>query len=110
MKRFHLAIGVKNIADSVNDYEKRLGEKALVYIEDTYALFRTQSLNISLRKVDDSTLGLRHLGWEDDSATGFSEDADINGTVWEHFRQEDQIQEILNAWPDAAKDNPYLKT
>ena len=109
MKRLHLAIGVKNITDSIQDYSKRFDCKPVVVIENEYALFRTDTLNVSIRKVDDNKLGLRHLGWEDEHYNGFTEGIDCNGFTWEHFRKEDQIKEILDVWPEASQSNPYLK-
>lgn len=109
MNRLHLAIGVKNITDSIQGYSKRFDCKPVVVIENEYALFRTESLNVSIRKVDDDKLGLRHLGWEDENYNGFTEETDCNGFTWEHFRKEDQIKEILGVWPEASQSNPYLK-
>jgi len=109
MKRLHLALGVKNIEESIQDYQKRFNCKPVVVIENEYALFRTNSLNVSIRKVDDAKIGLRHLGWEDDTYNGFTEETDCNGFVWEHFRNEDQIKEILDVWPHAKRGNTYLK-
>jgi len=109
MKRLHLAIGVKNITDSIQDYSKRFDCEPVVVIKNEYALFRTESLNVSIRKVDGDKLGLRHLGWEDEHYDGFNEETDCNGFMWEYFRKEDQIKEILDVWPDALNSNPYLK-
>lgn len=110
MKRLHLAIGVKNIGDSINDYQKRLNTKPVVTIKDEYALFRTSSLNLSIRKVEEQKLGLRHLGWEGEMYSGFTEEVDSNGFTWEHFRKEDQIKEILDVWPYAQSNNAYLQS
>jgi|TARA_Y100000389_G_scaffold202866_1_gene249526 hypothetical protein len=109
MKRLHLAIGVKNIENSIQDYQKKFNCKPAVVIENEYALFRTDSLNLSIRKVEDEKLGLRHLGWESEQYTGFTEETDCNGFIWEHFRKEDQIKEILDVWPQSLQSNPYLK-
>lgn len=108
MKRLHLAIGVKNIEDSIKDYQQRFNCKPVVVIENEYALFRTDSLNVSIRKVEEEKLGLRHLGWEDGSYNGFTEEIDCNGFTWEHFRKEDQAKEILDVWPGAKSKNKYL--
>ena len=108
MKRLHLALGVGNIKDAINDYTNRFGQRPVVVIENEYALFRTETLNISIRKRPASEHGLRHLGWESDSYTMFDEETDCNGIVWEHFSKNDQIKEILDVWPDAKNENPYL--
>ena len=79
MKRLHLAIGVKNIENSSQDYQKKFNCKPVVVIENEYALFRTDSLNLSIRKVEDEKLGLRHLGWESEKYAGFTEETDCNG-------------------------------
>jgi [ribosomal protein S5]-alanine N-acetyltransferase len=108
MKRLHFAIGVKNINESIQDYQKRFNCKPAVVIENEYALFRTESLNVSIRKVDDTKVGLRHLGWEDEACNSFTEENDCNGLTWENFRKEDQIKEILEVWPDSLNSNSYL--
>jgi len=98
-KKFHIALGVTDINASIEDYSSRLGCKPCAIVKDTYALFRTETLNISIRKSD--TVGLRHLGWEDSSATDFSEETDVNNILWERFAASDQIDEILDIWPNA---------
>ena len=97
MKKFHLALGVKNIQESIEDYTKRLAADPIIVIPNEYALFRTESLNISIRK--SATVGLRHLGWEDEKANTFTEDKDCNDITWERFNQSDQIKEIQDTWP-----------
>lgn len=37
---------------------------------------------------------VRHLGWEDDTADGFSQDTDCNGILWEQFSPAAQLAEI----------------
>lgn len=37
---------------------------------------------------------LRHLGREDESASSFSEEKDVNGLTWERFSAEQQAAEI----------------
>jgi len=96
-QRFHLALGVADIAASVRDYSARLGCEPEVVVEGEYALWRTHALNVSIRRSGE--IGLRHLGWEDDSASTFSKQADINGIVWEHFSAELQQREIRALWP-----------
>ena len=109
MKRLHLALGVKDIDESIKDYSKRLSCDPVVKIDNQYALFRTDTLNLSIRKVDDSKLGLRHLGFESEEYGSFQSDTDCNDILWETFPQQAQIDEIIDTWPDASSDNPYLK-
>ncbi len=86
MKKFHLAICTHNLAASIQDYSRRLSQPPQLVVEDEYALWRTDSLNISLRCDQSCSHGqIRHLGWEDDAATQFSEETDSHGIVWEHF-------------------------
>ena len=99
-KKFHIAIEVKDIADSVDDYSKRLGCKPEVVIENEYALWRTDIINFSI-KIGTSPAKLRHIGFEDNSASNFSEETDVNGLVWEKFSAEQQKNEINNLWGNA---------
>ena len=101
MKRFHIAIGVTDIDRSVQDYSQRLGCEPSVIIPNEYALWRTSCINLSIRRVDGESGGLRHLGWEDASASSFSKTTDVNGIVWEKFAPEQQAEEILETWPQA---------
>jgi hypothetical protein len=99
-RRLHLALGVTDIAASVRDYSQRLGAAPQLVVDGEYALWRTQCLNVSIRRADVS--GLRHLGWEDESAQDFTREPDVNGIVWERFSARQQTQEIRNLWPQAS--------
>lgn len=102
MKKLHLAIATNTITATVADYTVRLGEPPCLVIPNEYALWRTASLNISVRQDPASPPGsLRHLGWEDPEATDFSQDIDVNGIVWEHFAARHQAEEINALWPQA---------
>ena len=85
MRTFHIAITVADIARSVQDYSDRLGCPPAVVVPNEYALWRTPSINLSIRRVDKEPGTLRHLGWEDSSAARFNTDTDVNGIVWEHY-------------------------
>ena len=98
MRKFHIAIGVTDIEKSIEDYSIRLGDNPSIHIEGEYALFRTASINMSIRKVENTTTGVRLIGWEDDGATGFSEDKDCNGLIWEIFNKKAQEDEISRLW------------
>lgn len=108
MKKLHLALGVENIEKSVQDYTEKFQSEPCVVIKNEYALFRTETVNLSIRKVNKSQLGLRHLGWEDDEYESFSEEKDCNGITWEFFNKGAQIEEILKAWPESKENNSYL--
>ncbi len=100
LQRFHLAIGVADIQKSVEDYSRRLGCPPVLVIEGEYALWRTPTLNFSIRKTVTATAGIvRHLGWEDASATEFSVETDVNGILWERFSAGQQADEIHTLWP-----------
>ena len=102
MKRFHIAIGVVDLVRSIDDYTGRLGAAPCVVVAGQYALWRTETLNLSIRWTGEAAGALRHLGWEDPSAPSFSNDTDVNGIVWERFNAEQQDREILETWPHAS--------
>lgn len=102
MKKLHIAISTNRIEETVSDYSIRLGAEPCSYIRNEYALWRTEALNVSIRQDPMCPPGeLRHLGWEDDSASGFSQDTDVNGIVWERFSAQQQADEINELWPEA---------
>ena len=104
MKRFHLAIGVADIASSIEEYSERLVAQPALVVPGEYALWRTPALNFSVRRVAPEEVGqLRHLGWEDANATEFRQETDGNGIVWEHFALSHQLDEIALAWPGMTK-------
>lgn len=103
MRRFHVALSVVDVDASVRDYSARLGCEPTLVVADEYALWRTESLNFSIRKVADAQAGtLRHLGWEDESADAFTSSIDVNGIVWERFTEAQQLDEIRSLWPHAS--------
>ena len=101
MRALHLALAVSDIEQSVLDYAARLGIPPLAVIPGEYALWRTEGLNLSIRKTTEPPGTMRHLGWEDDEATGFSSETDCNGITWEKFSASHQAQEINEIWPNA---------
>lgn len=102
MNRIHIAISTNNIAATIEDYTKRLGVAPCSVVDGEYALWRTETLNISIRQDRNCEPGeLRHLGWEDPSALEFTKDTDVNGIVWERFNAQQQADEINNTWPGA---------
>ncbi len=102
MKKLHIAISTNKIEQSIKDYSARLDSKPCLFVPNEYALWRTDSLNVSIRQDPTCTPGeIRHLGWEDDSATSFSKETDVNGIVWERFSARQQAKEINDIWPQA---------
>jgi extradiol dioxygenase family protein len=102
MKRFHLAIATHDIEATVRDYSDRLGAQPCVVVPNEYALWRTETLNLSIRQDRSCKSGeLRHLGWEDPAATEFTTTVDVNGLTWERFNSRLQVEEIQDIWPDA---------
>lgn len=102
MKKIHIAISTDKIEETIEDYSRRLGVRPCSFIPGEYALWRTESLNVSVRQDPTCTSGsLRHLGWEDSTATEFSQDTDVNGVVWEQFSAQHQADEINAIWPEA---------
>lgn len=100
MNKIHIAIGVSDIARSIEEYSHRLGCPPVVVVPNEYALWRTDSVNFSIRRDIQNAGKLRHLGWEDPSASHFTQEKDINGIVWERFSQELQSREIKEIWPE----------
>jgi hypothetical protein len=99
MKKFHLAIATDNLTATIQDYSQRLGSAPCVVVENEYALWRTETLNLSIRRDPNCAVGtVRHVGWEDSTATEFSKETDVNGLVWERFSASDQAIEINNIW------------
>jgi len=102
VNKLHIAISTNKINETVIDYTERLGAKPCSYIPNEYALWRTESLNVSVRQDSACKSGeLRHLGWEDPSAREFSQDTDVNGIVWERFSAQQQADEINEIWHEA---------
>ncbi len=100
MKRLHLAIATNDIAASVSEYSSLLECEPCVVIPDAYALWRTPSVNFSVRKDESGDPGeLRHLGWEDSDAQSFTTRKDVNGIMWERFNAQQQADEIAAIWP-----------
>ena len=98
MRRIHIALAVADIAESVADYSKRLGAEPVVVAGNDYAMWRTEQMNFSINAIPERAGELRHLGFEDDAASGFSEDRDVNGIVWELFSPTDQDQKIVEVY------------
>ncbi len=97
MRRIHIALAVANLEESITDYTKRLGAQPNVVVEDTYAMWRNDQMNFSISQLPEQAGQLRHLGFEDDDATGFTADRDPNGILWEWFSpsaRDEKIREL----------------
>ena len=102
MKRIHVALAVSNLDDAVADTRHRLGVEPCVVVPDTYALFRTASVNLSLTVNAEQAGRLRHLGVEDPEAEAFAAEPGPDGLVWERFTAEQQADEINTHWPGSS--------
>jgi hypothetical protein len=108
MRKLHIALGVSSITDSIADYTQRLSNQPQVIVPNEYALWRTDAVNFSIRQIPAGEVpGLRHLGWEDDAASAFTDTRDCNGILWEEFGADQQLKEILELWPDAQIKLPH---
>ena len=102
VNKLHIAIATDNIEASIKDYTVRLGVAPCSSVANEYALWRTESLNVSIRQDLSCKPGeLRHLGWEDSSAKEFSQDTDVNGIAWERFSAQQKADEINEIWAEA---------
>lgn len=95
MKRFHIALAVKDLAGSMADYSRRLGQEPQAVVPGKYAMWRTELLNFSINELPERAGQLRHVGFEDDDATGFASTRDVNGIEWELFSAAEQDARIL---------------
>lgn len=94
MKRFHIALAVADLDASIADYDRRLGQLATVVVPGKYAMWRTGILNFSINQMPERAGMLRHVGFEDDDAEGFTSTPDVNGIEWEHFSAREQDERI----------------
>ena len=107
-KRLHVALAVRDLDASIRDYSERLGVPPSCVVPGTYALFRTNQVNLSISVNPDAAGTLRHLGFEDPGAPASSVERDVNGIEWERFTPEQQLGEILQRWPDAHLESPEV--
>lgn len=108
MKKFHIAISVSDIEQSIVDYSLRLEQQPQIVVNGEYALWRTGMLNFSIRKTTEKVGTIRHIGWEDSNVDEFTQEADVNGIVWEKFNEEAQLKEIVRVWPEYLNSNTSL--
>jgi len=98
MKRFHIALAVNNLDDTIKDYSQRLEQEPTVVVAEKYAMWRTNTLNFSINQIPERAGQLRHIGFEDDGKEGFSSNVDTNGLEWEHFSPSAQDQKIIEMY------------
>ena len=102
MRRFHIALAVADLTTSIEDYRQRLGVAPTAVVPGKYALFRTESLNFSINELPARAGQLRHLGFEDEAAHGFSSTHDVNGIEWELFSPAGQDAKIPEVYGDTV--------
>jgi hypothetical protein len=98
MRRFHIALAVADLTDSIADYSRRLGHSPTAVVQGKYAMWRTEQLNFSISQLPEGAGQLRHLGFEDEAVSGFTEERDVNGVVWELFSPSGQDEKILEMY------------
>lgn len=98
MKRFHIALAVRRLEDSIADYTRRLGQAPQAVVPGKYAMWRTELLNFSINEMPDRAGQLRHIGFEDDGVVGYTSSTDVNGLLWESFSPSDQDDRIVETY------------
>jgi hypothetical protein len=98
MKRFHIALAVGDLDTSIADYSARLGQPPQAVVAGRYAMWRTAQLNFSIKQQPEFAGMLRHVGFEDDDALGFSSETDVNGVAWERFSAVTQDLQIISTY------------
>jgi hypothetical protein len=98
VKRFHIALAVRDLAESIDDYSHRLHARPSAVVAGKYAMWRTDLLNFSINQMPERAGQLRHIGFEDDLAEGFSSTSDVNGLVWESFCATEQDLKIVETY------------
>jgi catechol 2,3-dioxygenase-like lactoylglutathione lyase family enzyme len=98
MKRFHIALAVRDLDESITDYSDRLEQAPSVVVTGQYAMWRTELLNFSINQQPQCAGQLRHVGFEDDGAQGFTSTTDVNGIAWESFSAKEQDARIVQIY------------
>lgn len=98
MRRIHVALAVDDLDATVADYTARLGAPPVAVVPGAYALWRTGEVNLSVNADTRADGRLRHLGFEDDTATGQREDHDVNGILWETFSPQWQDEGVVRVY------------
>jgi hypothetical protein len=95
MKRFHIALAVRNLDDSIAEYSGRLGQAPHAVVSGKYAMWRTDLLNFSINEMPERAGQLRHVGFEDDAVKDYASSTDVNGLLWESFSTAEQDARIV---------------
>jgi len=103
MKRFHIALAVANLDESIADYSTRLGQPPTAVVPGLYAMWRTDLLNFSINETPAMAGQLRHVGFEDDSVDGYTKSTDVNGLDWERFSAAEQDRRIVSKYGVALR-------
>ncbi|VVE30854.1 hypothetical protein [Pandoraea terrigena] len=98
MKRFHIALAVRDLDESIHDYSTRLGQPPAVVVPGAYAMWRTDLLNFSINQSPTHAGALRHVGFEDDCVPEYSSSTDCNGLLWEAFCAAEQDHRIVSTY------------
>ena len=98
VRRFHISLAVADLTASIRDYSVRLGIDPIAVVAGKYAMWRTPQLNFSINQMPARAGQLRHLGFEDAAAGGFSSDRDVNGIEWELFSPKAQDEKIVEVY------------
>ena len=102
MRRIHIALAVGDLDESIADYANRIGAQPAVVVSGKYALWRTDQMNFSINEIPARAGQLRHLGFEDDEAEGFTMDHDANDIMWELFSPRAQDEKIREMYGEAV--------
>jgi catechol 2,3-dioxygenase-like lactoylglutathione lyase family enzyme len=102
MKRFHIALAVRDLDESIQDYSHRLGQPPAAVVPGAYAMWRTELLNFSINQSPARAGELRHIGFEDD-APEYSSSTDCNGLLWEAFSAQEQDRRIVSTYGVAVQ-------
>lgn len=103
MKRFHIALAVRDLDESIQDYSVRLGQPPAAVVPGAYAMWRTDLLNFSINQSPTCAGALRHIGFEDDEAPGYASSTDCNGLMWEAFSAQEQDRRIVSTYGVAVR-------
>jgi hypothetical protein len=104
VKRFHIALAVRDLQESMADYTQRLGQGPSAVVAGKYAMWRTDQLNFSINQMPERAGQLRHIGFEDDGAGEYSSSSDVNGIEWEQFSPAEQDERIVRTYGAPVRD------
>jgi catechol 2,3-dioxygenase-like lactoylglutathione lyase family enzyme len=103
MRRFHIALAVAKLDESIADYTARLGQPPTAVVPGLYAMWRTDLLNFSINETPEKAGQLRHVGFEDDAVEGYAKSEDVNGLEWELFSAAERDRRIVSTYGVALR-------